>query len=50
MGPAGYGLAAGGGWRTLWCRRGRTVGGSGFLGWVQVGVLHSLFIVLAFSM
>ena len=35
VGPAGYGLAAGGGWRTLWCRRGRTVGGSGFLGWVQ---------------
>eukprot|EP00985_Skeletonema_marinoi_P009931 scaffold4680_cov164-Skeletonema_marinoi.AAC.6 len=35
VGPAGYGVAAGGGWRTLWCRRGRTVGGSGFLGWVQ---------------
>eukprot|EP00985_Skeletonema_marinoi_P018468 scaffold10312_cov141-Skeletonema_marinoi.AAC.10 len=35
VGPAGYGLAAGGGWRTLWCRQGRTVGGSGFLGWAQ---------------
>ena len=35
MGPAGCGLVAGGGWRTLWCRQGRTVGGSGFLGWAQ---------------
>ena len=35
LGPAGYGLVAVGGWQTLWCRRDRTVGGSGSLGWVQ---------------
>eukprot|EP00984_Skeletonema_dohrnii_P017203 scaffold7783_cov85-Skeletonema_dohrnii-CCMP3373.AAC.4 len=36
VGPAGYGLVAVGGWQTL--RRGRSVGGSGFLGWNGVGV------------